>query len=74
MHKVGRVVSVSEDKLVLKTEHPEKLVKIGAKIFDEKGIFVGNVIDYFGPTIGPYLLVSPKSRDPGEFVGEELYA
>ncbi len=69
MKKLGRVVSVSNDKLVLKTE---ELLKIGTKVFDEEGKFVGNVIDYFGPTMGPYVLVSPK-RDPVKFVGKELY-
>jgi rRNA processing protein Gar1 len=69
MRKLGRVVSLSGDKLVLKTD---KLVKIGAKIFDEQGKFVGNAIDYFGPTMGPYILVSPK-RDAGEYVGKELF-
>ncbi len=69
MKRLGRVVSISDDKLVLKTE---QLVKIGAKVFDEEGKFVGNVIDYFGPTVGPYVLVSPK-RDPTKYMGKELF-
>ena len=69
MKKLGRVVSLSDDKLVLKTE---ELIKIGAKVFDEEGKFVGNVIDYFGPTVGPYVLVSTK-REPSQYVGKELF-
>ena len=70
MRRLGTVVSVSEGKLVLKTE---KLVKIGSRTYNEKEIYVGTVIDFFGPTDGPYVLVSPESREPGEFIGEELY-
>ncbi|MBS3060853.1 MAG: hypothetical protein J4432_05095 [DPANN group archaeon] len=69
MKKLGVVKSINEGKLVLKTE---KLVKIGAKIYDEEGAFVGTVIDYFGPTMGPYLLISPK-KAPEPFYGKDLY-
>jgi len=69
MRKIGRVVSISEKKLVLKTD---KLVKMGSEVFDDGGRHVGTVIDYFGPTMGPYLLISPK-RDPNPFVGKDLY-
>lgn len=69
MKSLGKVVSLSNGKLVLKTD---KLVKIGAKVFDEHGTFIGTVVDFFGPTLGPYLLVSPKKK-PEPFLGKELF-
>jgi rRNA processing protein Gar1 len=69
MKSLGKVVSIVEDKLVLKTD---SLVKIGSKIFDGHGRFVGTVIDHFGPAGGPYLLISPKKR-PGKLLGKELF-
>ena len=69
MKKLGRVVSVSDGKLVLKTE---ELVKLGAEVYDDGERHIGTVIDYFGPTMGPYLLISTK-KDAGQLVGEELY-
>lgn len=69
MKLLGKVTSISDGKLVLKTDD---LVKIGAKVFDERGNFVGNVIDYFGPTMGPYLRVSPK-KGPDQYLGKELF-
>lgn len=69
MKSLGRVVSMSEGKLVLKTD---KLVKLGSKIYDEQGRHIGTVIDYFGPTRGPYLLISPiKAAEPLQ--GKELF-
>jgi len=69
MRNLGRVVSISNGKLVLKTD---KLVKMGSEVFDDAGRHVGTVVDYFGPTMGPYLLISPK-KDPNAFLGKELY-
>jgi len=69
MQKLGRVVQIHEEKLVLKTD---KLVKIGSRVYDDKERWVGTVIDYFGPTMGPYLLVSPK-KEAASLVGKELY-
>ncbi|MBI1973349.1 hypothetical protein HYS54_00905 [Candidatus Micrarchaeota archaeon] len=69
MKMLGKVVSMSDNKLVLKTD---KLVKLGSKVYDERQRFIGNVIDYFGPTMGPYLLVSAK-RGGESLVGKELF-
>lgn len=69
MKSLGKVVSLSNGKLVLKTD---SLVKIRSKVFDEKGDFVGIVAEYFGPAMGPYLLVSPKKK-PEPYVGKELF-
>lgn len=69
MKSLGKVVSISEGKLVLKTS---ELVKIGTKIFDEQGNFVGTAIDYFGPTLGPYIVISPKKK-PEPYMGKELF-
>lgn len=69
MKSLGKVVSLSNGKLVLKTD---SLVRIGSKVFDEKGDFVGIVTEYFGPTMGPYLLISSKKKaEP--YVGKELF-
>lgn len=69
MKSLGKVVSLSNGKLVLKTD---SLVRVGSKVFDERGGFVGIVSEYFGPTMGPYLLVSPKKK-PEPFLGKELF-
>lgn len=69
MKSLGKVVSISNGKLVLKTDD---LVKVGTKIFDEHGNFVGNAIEYFGPTLGPYILISPKKR-PEPYLGKEMF-
>ena len=69
MKNVGRVVSVLDGKLVLKSK---ELVKIGAELYDASERHVGTVVDYFGNTMGPYVIVSPK-KDAGMLVGEELY-
>ncbi len=69
MKRIGRAVSISDGKLVVKTE---RLVKIGSEVFDDAGRHIGTVVDYFGPTMGPYVLVSPK-KDPAPLVGQELY-
>ncbi|MBI4214897.1 hypothetical protein HY546_02790 [archaeon] len=69
MKSLGKVVSVSEGKLVLKTD---KLVKLGSKMYDERSRFIGTVVDYFGPTMGPYLLVSAKKGGEA-LVGKQLF-
>ena len=69
MKLLGKVVSMNEGKLVLKTD---KLVKLGSKVYDERSRHIGTVVDYFGPTMGPYLLVSAK-RDGDMLVGKELF-
>lgn len=69
MRSLGKVVSISEGKLILKTDC---LVKLGSKLYDEKGRLVGTAVDYFGPTLGPYVVVSPK-RSPEPYLGKELY-
>lgn len=69
LKSLGKVVSLSEGKLVLKTD---SAVKVGSKVFDEQGKFVGNVLDYFGPLNGPYLLISPKRRTDA-LLGKQLY-
>lgn len=69
MKKLGRVVSLTDGKLVLKSK---ELVKIGSEVYDSAERHVGTVVDYFGNTLGPYVIVSPK-KDAGMLVGEELY-
>ena len=70
MKSIGKVVSISEGKLVVRADD---LVKPGTKIFDETGNFVGIAVNYFGLTKKPYLLVSPKKKaEP--YRGRELFA
>lgn len=69
MKSVGKVVSLSAGKLVVRTEEP---LKAGSKVFDESGNFVGNVLEYFGPTDRPYVLVSPKKK-ADHYLGKELF-
>ena len=69
MKKLGKIVSKEKKHIVLKTD---KLVKLGAKIFDEKGILIGHVTDYFGPVDGPYMLIKP-TRDAEHLIGKEVY-
>ena len=69
MKKLGRIVSKQKKRLVLKTD---ELVKIGARIFDEKGILIGHAIDYFGPVDKPYIIIKP-TRDAEHLIGKEVY-
>jgi rRNA processing protein Gar1 len=69
MKSLGEVKSISGNKLVLRTDD---VLKIGTKIFDEHGNFVGNVVEYFGSTKHPYVLVSPK-KSPDRYSGKELF-
>lgn len=69
LKSLGKVVSISEGKLVLKTD---AMIKVGGKVFDEQGIQIGTIVDYFGPVGGPYVLVSPK-KTPEPYVGRELF-
>jgi rRNA processing protein Gar1 len=70
MKSIGKVVSISEGKLVVRADD---VVRPGTKVFDESGKFVGTAIDYFGLTKKPYLLVSPK-KSPEPYRGKELFA
>ena len=70
MKKLGRIISRQKKRVVLKTNH---LVKIGARIFDEKGILIGHAIDYFGPVDNPYVIIKPTRGEPGKLVGKEVY-
>jgi len=75
MKIIGKVVSVSNGKLVVKTgkaHKPDKEIKLGEKVFDEKGNFVGNILEYFGPTDNPFLLVSAKKKTEN-YEGKELF-
>ena len=78
MKSIGNVVSISNEKLVVKTKDILKrkdhvVLKPGTKVFDEGGNFVGIVHEYFGPTDKPYVLISPKKK-PDQYVGKELFA
>lgn len=72
MKKLGRVVSFDEKKIVLKTD---ELVKIGSEVYDEGERHVGTVIEYFGPTMGPYVIIGTKmnKKDVKFLVGKTLY-
>ena len=70
MKSIGKVVSISEGKLVVRADD---VVKPGTKVFDESGKFVGLALDYFGLTKKPYLLISPK-KQPEPYMGRELFA
>ena len=70
MKIIGKVVSISDGKLVVRADD---LVKPGTKIFDESGNFVGIAVDYFGLTKKPYLMISPKKK-ADHYLGKELFA
>ena len=70
MKLIGKVVSISEGKLVVKAND---LLRPGTKVFDEAGNFVGIAVNYFGLTKKPYLLVSPKKK-PEPYRGKEIFA
>ena len=71
MRKLGNVVSIRDGKLVIKAEG-ENLAKIGTKVFDEKGQFVGPIIDFFGPIKGPYMVVSPRKK-PDQYLNQAIF-
>ncbi len=70
MKKLGRIISKQKKRVVLKTDH---LVKLGARIFDEKGILIGHAVDYFGPVDKPYVIIRPRRGEPEKLVGKEVY-
>lgn len=69
MKKLGKVVTVDNGKLILKTN--EKL-KRGDKVYDEGNRFIGNIISFKKEEHGQYAVVSPK-KDPEPLRGEKLY-
>jgi rRNA processing protein Gar1 len=75
MKMLGKVVSISNGKLVVKmSSHiaAGKDIRTGEKVFDETGNFVGNILEYFGPTEKPYVLVSSKKK-PENYEGKEVF-
>ena len=67
MDLLGKVVQVLEDKVVVEVSQLPKLRK---KVYDKKEKFVGTVVDYFGPTKKPFVVVSTKIHVK---VGDNLY-
>jgi rRNA processing protein Gar1 len=75
MKPIGKVVSISNGKLIVKTNKahkPDKELRTGEKVFDDSGNFVGNIHEYFGPTKNPFLIISPK-KNADHYQGRELF-
>ena len=51
----------------------ERKPKIGDKVVDNKGRYVGIVSDVFGPTASPYISVKTNFRKPKELINRMLY-
>lgn len=69
MKLIGRVASIHDKKLIVKS--PVSLDK-GKKVYDDGEEFVGEVVEYFGPTDTPYLVIATK-KDPERYLGEKVY-
>jgi len=72
LYKLGRVLHLgSGQNLILKGERKPK---IGDKVVDDKGRYVGIISDVFGPTASPYISVKTNFRKPKELINRTLYA
>ncbi len=71
MKRLGRVVSIHDDKLVVQLE-VEKKPKIGDKVFDDKRNFIGHILEYFGSVKNPAAIVSCR-KDPGRYLNKEVF-
>jgi rRNA processing protein Gar1 len=69
MKHLGTVIQIKKNGLVVQVD---QLPKIAEKVFDDKENFVGNVIEFFGPTKKPFVIVSTK-HDPEKYRGEKLF-
>ncbi len=69
MKKLGKVASVKDGKLILKTD---KTLDEGDQVYDESGRFIGNVIGFKDEEYGEYAVISPK-KDPEPLNGKKLY-
>ena len=69
MKLLGRVSSIHDGKLIIKS--PGQFKK-GKKVYDDGEEFVGEVIEWFGSTKKPYLIISTK-KDPERYLGEKIY-
>ena len=67
LYKVGRVVGIAKDGLILvkaMVQGPDRL--IGLAVFDYSMRRIGKVSDVIGPVSSPYILVKPQQRIGGE--------
>lgn len=69
MKKLGKIVSIKDGKLILKTKNA---VKKGKKVYDESERFIGNVIGFQDEEYGEYAIISSKKK-PKALVGEKIY-
>lgn len=69
MKKLGKVASIDDGKLILKTD---EVLEKGDQVYDESGRFIGNVIGFSNEEYGEYAVISPK-KDPEPLRGKKLY-
>ncbi len=70
--KLGTVihVSLSTGNLIMRANED---VSIGEPVYDSNGKRVGNVFDFFGPMLAPFIAVKPSVEDPSKVVGSDLW-
>lgn len=69
MKKLGKVASIEEGKLILKTD---KTLNEGDQVYDESQRFIGNVIGFKDKEYGQYAVISTK-KNPEPLRGQKLY-
>jgi rRNA processing protein Gar1 len=68
---LGKVLHISNNKnLILRTKI---IPKVGSLIIDSELEKVGIVLDIFGPTVNPYVMIKPQTENPVQYVGQLLY-
>ncbi len=76
MRKLGKIVSIEDNKLVLRTD--ENILKVrekveaGDSVYDESKRHIGEIVNFKEKNDKIYPLISPK-KDPEPLVGKKVY-
>lgn len=74
MRKLGKVIHLTNRRLVLRAEHVPNL---GGAVYDGAGERIGSVLDLFGPVAAPYAVIKPArgltQAGLGKLIGGPLY-
>ncbi len=69
MRRLGEVYRVARNKyIVVKIDDPERLPRLGVKVFDEYRREIGRLLDIIGPVKQPYAVVKPVDENVVEKV------
>lgn len=75
MKRLGEVLHVAKNNyIIVKIEDPDRIPKLGVKVFDEFRRELGQLLDVIGPVSQPYAVVKPLDKRVVEMVKPGLVA